>query len=495
MMHQHPYVLPNFLDVAARSRPSGVALSFDTQKWTFVELRAAVSTAAQLLLREMAHSADRGRIGILSANRPGFVFTVHAAAQLGVSYVPLNWRQTPDELAWQLRDAGVALLVCDESRLEAARAATVGFPMPIVSIDELERRSEPRPITRPAPAIALDREATAIYTSGTSGRPKGARLSYGNLWFSAVASALHLGARDDDQWLACLPLFHVGGLSILYRGVIGANSIHLHERFEPDSVLAALDRGVTHASLVPTLLRQLVNHRGSTPWPAELRCLLLGGAPAPIDLIELCVERQIPVAPTYGLTESSSQAATLRSPETPQRPGSSGMPLPTTQMRIVDQGQALGSMEVGEIELRGPTIFGGYLGGASPSAADGWLATGDSGYLDGDGYLYVVDRRDDLIVSGGENIYPAEIERVLLTHPLVSDAGVIGLNAEPWGQRPVALVVWRGNPEQAQESLLAHCRESLARYKVPDRIVVVDELPRTTGGKLSRKRIRDEIDG
>ena len=347
---------------------------------------------------------------------------------------------------------------------------------------------------QPAPAISLEREALVLFTSGTSGRPKGARLTYGNLWFSAIGSALHLGQRPDDIWLAALPMFHIGGLSILYRGIIGANLVNLHERFEPDRVSAAIDEGATHVSLVPTSLRQLFEVRRGSPWPKTLRCVLLGGAASPPALIDECVELGIPVAPTYGLTESASQAATLRPHEITAKRGSSGLPLPVTRLRIVEQGQVLPPGETGEIELRGPTIFAGYLGDKGrPFDADGWFATGDAGYVDDGGYLYIADRRDDLIVTGGENVYPAEIERVLSEHPLVRDAGVVGVSAEPWGARPIAFVVWQGEPASAQPALLEHCRSHLAGYKIPDQIVAVDALPRSASGKLLRRRLRDAL--
>jgi O-succinylbenzoic acid--CoA ligase len=499
--------IPDFLDTAARAHPSRVALAFGSQRWTFLELQRAVVTAAANLattpspaVPPLPSSRERGsggageRLGILSPNRPGFAFAALAAARLGIPYVPLNWRLTPSELAWQLREAGVTLLLVDEALMETAMSASAGLPVSISPIADLEQLPDPGIVVPPAPSIALDREALVIFTSGSTGRPKGARLTYGNLWFSAVGSALHLGQRPDDVWLAALPMFHIGGLSILYRGLIGANSVVLHDRFDPDRVRAAIDDGATHVSLVPTTLRQILDQHRGLPWPGSLRCVLLGGAAAPPDLIDECIELGIPVAPTYGLTESSSQATTLRPSETILRRGSSGLPLPVTQVRIVEQGHVMPPGHMGEIELRGPTIFAGYLGDdGQPFGHDGWLATGDAGYVDADGYLYVADRRDDLIVSGGENVYPAEIERVLLEHPLVRDAGVVGVSSEPWGARPIAFVVWDGEPASAQPALLAHCRPHLAGYKIPDRIVVVDALPRSPSGKLSRRRLRNAL--
>jgi O-succinylbenzoic acid--CoA ligase len=486
--------IPNWLEVAARSHPEKVALSFDGCHWTFADLRGSVATAAAVLIEARAESG--GRIGILSVNRPGVVFTAHAATRMSAPVVPINWRQTAPEIAWQLRAAGITVLAVDEERAAVARAACATLPVTIVPIAELERPTPLDSGPTESPRIELEREATVIYTSGTSGRPKGARITNGNLWFSAIASALHLGHRPDDVWLAAMPLFHVGGLSILFRSVIGAVPVVLHERFEPEAVLAAIDDGATLLSVVPAMLQWLLDTRGDAPWPSHLRCVLLGGSAAPPRLVEECVRRGIPVAPTYGLTEATSQVTTLLPDQTPHKPSSSGLPLPLTELRITTPTGVGRSGKVGEIEIRGPTVFAGYLedGVAGPrDTADGWFRTGDAGHLDGDGYLYLLDRRDDLIISGGENVYPAEIERVLREHPSVLDAGVIGVAHESWGSRPVAAVVWSGAPDQTHFELLRYCRKHLPGYKIPDRFLVLSELPRSPSGKLLRRALREMI--
>ena len=486
--------IPNWLDVAARSHPDKLALSIAGRQWTFAELQATVAAAAEVLGN--AHAEGAGRIGILSANRPGVVFAVHAATRLSVPFVPLNWRQTESEIAWQLHDAGITVLVVDEERRAAARTVCAHVPITIVPIAELERTSPPHDYPGEPPRIDLEREATVIYTSGTSGRPKGARITYGNLWFSAIASALHLGHHQQDRWLAAMPLFHVGGLAILFRGAIGAIPVILQERFQPEDALMAIDGGATLLSVVPAMLQRMIEARGDTAWPPSLRCVLLGGSAPPPRLIDECIRRGIPVAATYGLTEASSQVTTMLPDETPRKRSSSGQPLPLTEVRIVTETGVASPEEVGEIEIRGPTVFAGYLGddgAGSNELADGWFRTGDAGYLDRDGYLFVVDRRDDLIVSGGENIYPAEIERVLREHPSVLDAGVIGVPNESWGSRPVAAVVWRGDRNRAHLDLRHHCQRHLPAYKIPDRFLLLAELPRSPSGKLLRRVLREMI--
>src|SRR5215212_10657072 len=487
-------LIPDWLDVAARSRPNKVALSFDGQDWTFTDLRGAVAAVATVLID--ARAEKTGRIGILSANRPGVVFAVHAATRMSAPVVPLNWRQTAPEIAWQLRDAGITVLAVDEERAAVARTACATFPVSIVPIEELERLPAPECSPDESPRIDLEQEAAVIYTSGTSGRPKGARITNGNLWFSAISSALHLGHHPDDVWLAAMPLFHIGGLAILFRGVIGAVPVVLHERFAPEEVLAAIDDRVTVLSVVPAMLQRMLNVRGNTPWPLSLRCVLLGGSAASPRLMAECIHHGIPVAPTYGLTECTSQVTTLLPEQAPYKMLSSGVPLPLTDIRVVTETEVVPPGEAGEIEIRGPTVFAGYAGDqptGSRDAANDWFRTGDAGYLDREGYLYVVDRRDDLIISGGENVYPAEIERVLAEHPSVLDAGVIGVADESWGSRPVAAVVWRGDADRAPLDLHHHCLKHLSGYKIPDRFLLVSELPRSPSGKLLRRALSDMI--
>jgi O-succinylbenzoic acid--CoA ligase len=486
--------LPDFLDASARAFPDQEALVFAAKRWTFSGMRRGALAAGALLGPHRAELRGGARIGILSASRPGYVFAVFAAARMGVAFVPLNTRLSAPEIAWQVADADIGLLIADEAHRGPAESLANERGCALLAMEEIEAAPPWSPADVEPSRFDLSRDAAVLYTSGTSGRPKGARITFGNLWSSAVASSLYLGHRRDDVWLATLPLFHIGGLSMLFRGAIGATPVILHERFDPEAVNAAIDDGATLVSLVPAMLSRLIGERGERPWPGHLRCVLLGGSATPRPLLEEALRRGIPIAPTYGLTESASQATTLLPDQTSRKPGSSGLPLPVTDLRIAIDGSPVASRAIGQIELRGPTIFAGYLrqeGGATEN--DGWFATGDDGYLDDDGYLYVVDRRRDLIVSGGENIYPAEIERVLLEHPLVADAGVVGLPSRAWGERPVAVVAWRGDPGEAELAVIDHCSTRLGRYKVPARVIVWSSLPRSASGKLSRHRLREAI--
>lgn len=488
--------LPSWLETTSRNHPDKLALTFGEERWTFAELYRHVNAAAETLTSALPDPP--GRIGILSANRPGFVLAVLAAVRLGIPVVPLNPRLSPAELAFQIADADITLLLADETH-DAAAVAQSSRNLAVIPISSIENRPEK---TLPSPCaqgeglgvrVNLTAEAAVFYTSGTSGRPKGAILTYGNLWFSAISSVLHLGHRSHDVWLLTMPLFHVGGLAILFRSIIGATPVILHVRFDPQRALHAIDAGAALVSLVPAMLDRMLALRNDRPWPPHLRCILLGGSAAPPQLLETCLRLGIPVAPTYGLTEATSQVATLLPEQVQAHLGSSGRPLPLTDIRIVTEHGEAPPGAVGEIEIRGPTNFRGYLGDSEARDPDAWFATGDIGYLDDDGYLVVVDRRHDLIISGGENVYPAEIERVLRSHPLVADAGVVGIPHETWGARPIAVVVWRGDPTHADPELRRHCATELSSFKIPDRFVLATELPRTPSGKLLRRVLSEHI--
>lgn len=317
-----------------------------------------------------------------------------------------------------------------------------------------------------------------------------------------MASALHHGLHEDDRWLICLPLFHIGGLAIVMRAVIYGIPVVFppagpdRRRFDPLSVAATItEERVTLVSVVTVMLRQLLDIWADQPHPPALRRVLLGGGPAPRALLEECARRALPVTQSFGMTETASQVVTLAPEDALRKLGSAGRPLPPNEVRI-DLLREGG--EEGEILVRGPSVTIGYLGPdgdlSRPLPAvdgDGWLHTGDIGYLD-DGYLYVLDRRADLIISGGENISPAEVEAVLLSHPEVAEAGVYGVPDERWGQKVAAAVVARAGAVLVEEELRAYCRQHLAGYKVPGQVRIVSVLPRNAAGKLLRRRLRDE---
>jgi o-succinylbenzoate---CoA ligase len=494
-------VLPNWLARRALGTPDAPALIADGAL-SFAALDAHAQDAARRL---RTLGADGGaRVAALLRNGPLYAALIHAAPLAGFTLVPLNTRLAAAELAWQLADAEARLLVYDAGN--RALAAQIAQIVPGVTLVAAEVEAGGAGATlADVPAadaplhtmIDLAAIHTIIYTSGTTGRPKGAMLSYGNHWWSAIGSALNLGTQANDRWLAPLPFFHVGGLAILMRGAIYGITAVIPDSTDAAAINQAIDsQRVTIVSVVSTLLQRMLDERGAHPFPAHLRCVLLGGGPAPRPLLDACAARGLPVVQSYGLTEAASQVATLAPADALERLGSAGKPLLPNELRIVQGGAAAAPGEVGEILVRGPSIMVGYVNQPDATSAtlrDGWLHTGDMGYLDAEGFLYIVDRRSDLIISGGENIYPAEVEAALLSHPHVAEAGVVGAPSAEWGQVPVAFVVARGGAALDPAALIAHCAALLARYKVPRVVQLVDALPRNATGKLLRARLRDQL--
>ena len=449
--------VPDWLRQRAYSTPERLAVLFEDRCWSFAELDRRVDGAAAALHHLGVRPGQR--IGLLAPNSAAYVIAVHALTRVGAVLVPINTRLTPSEIEWQVGEAELTLLLREEDAC---------------GLLECEGHAEPR-------EFDLEEWHTIIYTSGTTGRPKGAILTYANHWWSAVSSALNLGLLPDDRWLVCLPMFHVGGLSILLRSVVCGMTVVLHQRFDAALVNRAIaEQGVTIVSVVSAMLDRMLVERGERPYPPTLRCVLLGGGPAPLPLLERAIRARAPVVRTYGLTETASQVVTLPPEDAVRKLGSAGKPLMGSQIRIAADG---------EICVRGPTVSPGYL---HQPPRQGWLRTGDLGYLDDDGYLYVLDRRDDLIISGGENIYPAEVEAALMAHPSVKEAGVIGLPDPAWGQVVGAVVALEPGHAASSEELIGFCRQRLAGYKVPRRIEFRAQLPRNAGGKLLRRELRIE---
>ena len=368
----------------------------------------------------------------------------------------------------------------------------------------LDERGAAPAIAPPSPSreqperLAWAREGAALVleTSGTSGTPKRVALGLSQLVASAEASNQMLGTRADDRWLLCMPLFHVGGLSILTRSLLAGTGVVLQDGFDAARVARALDEeGVTAVSFVATMLARVLAERGRRPSPPSLRLVLLGGGPAPASLLARAAELGYPIAPTYGLTEAASQVATRPPGERALDGDPAGglRALPGVAIRIVDPGgQPQPANVEGEIQLRGPIVMSEYLGdpvATGRALRDGWLATGDIGRLDQQGRLRVLDRRRDLIVAGGENVYPAEIESVLVTHPAVLEAGVVGREDAEFGARPVAFCVMTAGAAPGGGELEAHCRDQLASYKCPVAFYALTALPRTASGKLRRDRL------
>lgn len=445
-------------------------------------------------------------LGVLLPTRPMYVDLVHAAMRLGAVLVPLHVRHTPRELADRLAHVDVTALVCGENTERAALDATTDLAadIPVASVDaprEAAAITDLTPETFELPDWDDDCQALLLGTSGTTGDPKLVQLTAGNLFASAAASAWRLGVHPDDRWHCTLPFYHMGGLAPVYRSTIYGTSVVVEAGagFDPDRTLDALHaHDATCLSLVPTTLRRLLDAADARDerLPDTLRFVLLGGAPAPEPLLSRCLDRDLPVAPTYGMTETASQIATAHPSEVADAPGSVGRPLLNTELTIVDEAGAVCEPgDPGELVVDGPTVTDGYY--HNPAATDRAFSvsgfhTGDAGYRDDAGRVWVLNRLDDRINTGGETVDPGEVAAALRSHPEVTDAFVTGIPDEEYGERVAALVALAGGDVDA-ETLDGHVRERLAVFKVPRSVAFVSSLPRTPSGTVDREAAREQL--
>jgi len=438
-------LVEQWLPRAATGRPDLPAVQTPDGSWTYAEMHAAASAGAAALSSLGAGPGTRVAIALPAGLQ--FAGALHSCMALGAVAVPVDMRLSGSERA----------------AIMGACELTIDEPLP------LQGRLE-----RPGPTHDLDAAAVIIHTSGTSSAPRPVTLTYGNLLWSALGSAVALGLDSRERWLCALPLSHVGGLSILVRSTIYATTAVVHERFESDRVVHALtSEDVTLVSLVATTLARLLD--AGLREPPALRCALTGGGPVPRALVSRAGGAGVPVSLTYGLTESASQVTSTPVAEIRSGVHAAGPPLFCTRVRIADDG---------EILVAGPTVAPGA------AAADGWLHTGDLGSLDEQRRLHVTGRKADTIISGGENVAPAEVEAVLEAHEDVLEAAVLGREDHQWGEIVSAIVVPREGRTPAEGDLREHCARALAGYKVPKRFELrAEPLPRTPSGKLLRREL------
>ncbi|QZX98789.1 class I adenylate-forming enzyme family protein [Halobaculum rubrum] len=413
-----------------------------------------------------------------------------------------------DATGWRSVDGFEPARVDDRGGDEGADGKSTDSPVPVVSLDDPE---DDRVVDIDAapegevPAVRWGRGDTLVmlFTSGSTGSPKLVPLSMGNVLSSATASAFRLGVLPDDRYLATLSLHHTGGIMPLYRATLYGTSVVLRESFDAGGAVDDIRRyDVTGVSLVPTMLSRMLDARGTLP--DSLRAVLLGGAPAPDSLLERCRDFSVPVHPSWGMTEAASQIATARPREAFDRLGTVGRPLLWTDVTVRDEdGTRLPPGETGELVVSGPSIAAGYYRDEATTddalTDDGALRTGDVGYRDEDGYVYVLNRLDDRIISGGENVDPGEVAAAIREHPGVDDVAVAGLPDNEWGERVAALVVPAEPAETADDPLTAaavesFCRERLAGFKIPHTIAFAEELPRTVSGTVERPAVRDRLE-
>jgi fatty-acyl-CoA synthase len=500
--------LAALLERRARSSSERGAVTFDGNTRTYGEVLDRVRRFATVLADGGVGHGDR--VAYLGLNNPSILEALFAAAHLGAVLVPLNWRLTGPELAFAIQDGGVHTLLTDEQH--AAVIDGVRAELPVRRFIHVADGSATggwedgnalvaaaTPLARRAP-VAPEDPALIMYTSGTTGRPKGVVLTHANLWWHNIGIVLALDVAHDDVSLLCAPMFHIGALNVTTIATwIKGGRLVVHRGFDAQAVLEDLERErVTTMFGVPVMCDALSALPGFAAADlSALRLIITGGAPVPIRLIRRFQERGVDLAQGYGLTEAAPVASFLTAENAERKLGSAGRPLLLCDMRIVDaDGAPVPTGVHGEIEVRGPNVTVGYWQNPEASARTmngSWLKTGDGGHLDEDGFVFIADRIKDMVITGGENVYPAEVESVLFEHPAILEIAVIGTDDPKWGERVCAVATLHEGAELTLESLRDFGGGRLARYKLPLQLEIVDALPRNATGKVLKTELRERF--
>ncbi|MBV9607178.1 MAG: long-chain-fatty-acid--CoA ligase [Solirubrobacterales bacterium] len=489
----------------AVGRADVVAVRCGERSLTYAELDDRSNRLAQALLAAGVRAGDR--VAHLDRTAPEIIELLFATSKIGAVTVPLNWRLAAAELHTIVADAGCRVMIAGPSYRSVAREIATGVPRSLEVIDtgeDYEQRLQACAAVDPGHRGAAGDVAVQMYTSGTTGLPKGVLTTQRNL--AAAYLSAHVWLFDSRSVsLTPLPMFHIGGIGWTYLGLVNGATTILVSEFDAAQVIDLLEHErVTNAVFVPTILQMLAAVPGAAERDySSLRSITYGASPITTPVLRAALRTfRCPLFGVYGLTETTGGVIQLR-PEDHDAAGSrqhllrsAGHPLPWVEMRIVDplDGSECGPDRVGEVWLRAPNVMAGYYNRAAETSAaltpDGWLRTGDGGYRDEDGYLFLTDRIKDMIVSGGENIYPIEVEEVISQHPAVAEVAVIGVPSERWGETVKALVVLAPGALVDAEELVGFARERLAGYKLPRSVEFVAELPHSPAGKVLKRELR-----
>lgn len=467
---ERSFLMQNWLNKRTQLSPNKTALYYQDQYYTFQQIQQLVKHRAQKLANLSIQPQDH--VGLFGHNSLDTYLNILALQQLNATIVFCNIRLAPTELVQQLQDAQVKFCLSDQN----------DWQLPTNQIQIITPNSLTKLTPQPYPTLNIKNEdvASLMYTSGTTGQPKGVLQTYGNHWASAMNTLLNFQITDSDCWLCVVPLFHISGFSILLRSLIYGIPLYLADKFDATSDNQLLcQQPITIMSVVPTMLQELLQVK-TTAYNAHFRLMFLGGAPIDQTTLQICQDQHIPVVQSYGMTETCSNVVALNPPDAKRKLGSCGQALFSNQIRIAKNG---------EIQLQSPALTPGYWQKSElfqqKLTADGWFKTGDVGYLDAEQFLFVQGRIDDMFVSGGENIFPAEIENLYQQLPQIHNICVTHQSDSHWGSVPVAYVELNQPITSAQ--LIAYGRQYLAHYKVPVEFRQVQALPKTGSGKLKRQ--------
>jgi len=511
----------DFLSIAQAICPDRLSIVYGENRWTFAQTAERVQQLGGALAALGIRQGDR--LGILQVNCPQYIETYFAAASVGAILVPLNFRAKADELSYMINHAEAKALFVGNRYLDMveglrSQLPTVekyisleGKPRSMINYDDMLRSSS----ANPAPHEIQDDDITILmYTSGTTGRPKGVPLRH-SAFVSYVLENVDPPSPDvEERNLLTVPLYHIAGIQAMLAAIYGGRTLLLMSQFEVKEWLETIQRErATRAMLVPTMLKRVIDDPNFSHYDlSSLQVITYGAAPMPFEVIRKAIQVMpwVRFINAFGQTETASTITTLgpedhRIEGTPQEQekklkrlaSSIGRPLPDVELRIIDEeGKTLPPFQAGEILARGPRIMTGYWQDESKTAqvmtSDGWLHTGDMGWMDEDGYIYLAGRADDMIIRGGENISPEEVEKVLDTHPQVEESAVIGIQDAEWGQQPRAIVVLKKGEAVSAEEIIEYCQPRLAGFKRPRSVVFVEALPRNPMGKVLRKNLRQE---
>jgi O-succinylbenzoate-CoA ligase len=481
------------------------------RRFTYAELDARANRIANVLLEKGVRPGDR--VAFLLMNGVEYLESYFGVAKIGAVMVPLNWRLIPSELEFILRDAGAQLLIFD-AEFDAAVEALAGGEHEVRSwirvgspgegpafAEGYDALTETCSDASPEVSARDDDLLFIMYTSGTTGLPKGAVHTHGTMAAASITINMTSDLRYRDRYLQVLPLFHVGALTPATSCVHRGGTLVMMRAFDPTRVFAVMEEEeVTTGLAVPAMLQFM----WSSPERANrdlsrVRWLMSGAAPVPVALIEKYAEIGIEIHQVYGLTETCGPACLISPEEALAKAGSTGPAFFHTDVRVVDSdGNDVAPGEVGEVLVRGAHVMKGYWNRPEATAEtirDGWLYTGDLASLDKEGFVYIQDRKKDLIITGGENVYPAEIENVLAGHPQLVESAVIGQASVRWGESPAAIVVAKEGERVTAEDVIAFCQGKLARFKIPKVVEFIDVVPRNPTGKILKRVLRERFPG
>ncbi len=509
----------DFLSIAHAICPDRDCIVFEGKRWAYSRISDRTNQLANALSREGVKKGDC--VGVLQVNCNQYVETYFAAAKVGAVFVPLNFRAKADELAYMISHSEVKVLFVGDRYQDLIQSIRPQLPK-VKEYISLEGRTKPAyedligsaSSDEVASDVGDEDMTILMYTSGTTGRPKGVPLRHSAFVTYVLDNVEPASPEVEERNLLTVPLYHVAGIQAMLAAIYGGRTLVLMRQFEVKEWMETIERErATRAMLVPTMLKRVIDDSDFSKHDlSSLKVITYGAAPMPFEVINKAI-RVMPWARfinAFGQTETASTITTLgpedhiiegtdeeKAKKLKRLTSSIGKPLPDVEIKIVDEeGKALPPLEVGEILARGPRVMVGYWKDEEKTSQvmtpDGWLRTNDMGWMDGEGYIYLSGRADDMIIRGGENISPEEVEEVLHSHPKVEEAAVIGVPDVEWGQEPRAVVVLKKGESATPEEMMEYCRSKLAGFKRPRSVVFIDSLPRNPMGKLLRKKLREE---